>query len=170
MKNIDLTKVDNLEALRDNFNNVINEHISRAKNKLAVSNIDSNNVGEMKYIFENISENLYNNPEGKCVIKKYVKTVKENTSLKNFYTLFETIKNINGVNDSSVFLNEAVKLSKKISKSEENKLRNVIKEGVRISNISDGELKTLMENYTSNIDKEISTILLEKCTPKNVLA
>ena len=169
MKNIDLTKVDSLEALKENFNNVINEHISRAKNKEAVSNVDTNNVGEMKYIFENISDKLYEDRDGKSVIKKYVKTIKENTGLKNFYTLFETIKNINGVNDSSVFLNEAVKLSKKITKSEENKLRDIIKEGVRLSNMSNDELKSIMEDYTSNIDREISTILLEKCTPKNVL-
>ena len=169
MKKIDLANINNLELLKENFINVIDEHISREKNRMAISNADGKNVGELKYIFEHVSDKLYDNALGKTLIKKYINTVKENKGLKNFYTLFETIKNINGVNDSSVFLNEAIKLTKKIDIKEEKKLRNVVKEAIFSSDMSDDDLNNIMDSYSKNIDKEISTVLLEKCTPKNIL-
>ena len=169
MKNIDFGKVDNLEMLKKNFNEVIEEHISRAKNKLAISEAEKKNVGELKYIFEHVSDGLYESNDGKRLIKKYVKTIKENKALKNFYTLFETIKNVKGVNDSSVFLSEAVKLSRNIPDTERKKLAKIVKEAVYLSNVSDDDINNLMETYSSNIDKQISFILLEKSTPKNVL-
>ena len=169
MKKIDLANINNLELLKENFINVIDEHISREKNRMAISNADGKNVGELKYIFEHVSDKLYDNALGKTLIKKYINTVKENKGLKNFYTLFETIKNINGVNDSSVFLSEAIKLTKKIGVNEEKKLRNVVKEAIFSSDMSDDDLNNIMDSYSKNIDKEISTVLLEKCTPKNIL-
>ena len=169
MKKIDLANINNLELLKENFINVIDEHISREKNRMAISNADSKNVGELKYIFEHVSDKLYNDASGKGLIKKYINTVKENKGLKNFYTLFETIKNINGVNDSSVFLNEAIKLTKKIGANEEKKLRNVVKEAILSSDMSDDDLNSIMDSYSKNIDKEITTVLLEKCTTKNIL-
>lgn len=169
MKKIDLANINNLELLKENFINVIDEHISREKNRMAISNADSKNVGELKYIFEHVSDKLYNDAFGKGLIKKYINTVKENKGLKNFYTLFETIKNVNGVNDSSVFLSEAIKLTKKIGVNEEKKLRSVVKEAILSSDMSDDDLNSIMDSYSKNIDKEISTVLLEKCTPKNIL-
>lgn len=169
MKNIDFEKVDNLELLKKNFNEVIEEHISRAKNKLAMSESEKMDVGELKYIFENVSDGLYETNEGKKVIRKYVKTIRENKALKNFYTLFETIKNVRGVNDSTVFLSEAVKLSRTIPEIERKKLSRVVREAVYLSNKSIDEINSLMEAYDLNIDKPISFILLEKSTPKNVL-
>lgn len=168
MKNIDLNTIEGLSSLKDELNTVIDLRINEAKKECAVNNVKNHTLGELKYLFENICDKLYDIEEGKKVIKSYINTIKENKELSNFYKIFDLIKNASDVDNANIFLNEALSLSKKPTDESRQKLSIIIENGIKALNMTTDDVDSILSTY-GGIEKSLSYVLSESKTNKNVI-
>lgn len=154
-KDIKIDTVENLLKLKESFNKTFDKNIEIVKLNEKISSIDDLTFGQIKQFLDCLSTELFDTDKGKSVIKKYVKIIRENKSLKEAHQLYCQINKIpQGINDSSLLsLFEKVlsKIDKKQYKDGKRKLSNLIKEGILLTSISSEDFdKVLNENKTLN--------------------
>ena len=172
MKDFDLDKVDNLLKLKESLNNVIDGRINGVRLNESVKSIDEMPFLAVNGIFEGITDKLYESKNGKSLIRKYVKTLKESKDLKNVYRFYNTLKNANGVSNPSLFLQESISLSKpKDSEKcldELNKVREIVKECVKEVSLTSDEIDGFLNEYKGSVNESIEYIVNNKKTVKNL--
>ena len=70
-------KKDKLIKVKENFNQIMNEEISRIENTEMISSIKDMPFYKLKNIFESITGRLYETEKGKKNIGKYIRIIKE---------------------------------------------------------------------------------------------
>lgn len=110
MTQFDLNKIENLTRLQAEINNVIESHIKQKEKESLLETIKTLPFSKLKNLFESVSDKLMDSKDGKKILKKYIRTIKESKSLKGLYSLHEAINKTNEVKDSSLFLNEALNI------------------------------------------------------------
>lgn len=102
-----------LEQIKTDF---LSECDKRA-DKIAVSNLLENvkNFGGAKTMFESMTSELLSKKGGKELINKYVKTIKENKSLKTIYTFIEGLNSNTTSESKKAYITEALSLTTPIN-------------------------------------------------------
>ena len=102
-----------LEQIKTDF---LSECEKRA-NKIIASNVIKNvkNFGGAKSMFESMTPKLLSKKGGKELINKYIKTIKENKSLKTIYTLIEGLNGNTTPESKKRYITEALSLTTPIN-------------------------------------------------------
>ena len=78
-------EINNLELVRNEFNRLVNEQIETHRYNDVLENINTLGLGKIRNLYENISDTMLESDNGVKVMRKYVKTIKENKDLKKFF-------------------------------------------------------------------------------------
>lgn len=111
-----ITTLENLESYKKDF---LNECEKREK-KIKVANLleGVSNFGCAKTMFESMIPSLMSKKEGKNIINKYVKTIKENKSLKTIYSYYEGLNENKTSDTKKTYIVEALSIGKPIHYNE----------------------------------------------------
>lgn len=172
MKDFDLGKIDNLLKLKESLNNVIDGRINGVRLSESVASIDEMPFLAVNSIFEGITDKLYESKNGKSLIKKYVKALKEGKELKNVYKLYNVLKGTSNVSNPSLFLQESISLSEPKDKEKYltglNKVREIVKECVKEVSLTSDEINGFFETYKGSVNESIDYIVNNRKTFKNL--
>ena len=170
--NLEKNEIDALELVRDEFNRLVNEQIENRKYNDVLKNIKTLGLGQIKNLYESISDILLDKVEGIKIMRKYVKTIKENKDLKKVFSFYDFVEKLNvDSNNRWTYINEGLKclenIDKKNYKKGINELGNIVSEGIKLSNMN----RNTIEENINNINKvyeSIEYLALEKMTLKNI--
>lgn len=114
-----ILKANTLEELSQVKASFLSE-CKKREQRIAVSNILSkvDNFCGAKAMFESLIVPLMGKKEGKNLINKYTKTIKENKSLKTLYTYYEGLNENNSVDSKKAYITEALSLTTPINYNE----------------------------------------------------
>lgn len=168
MKNINLNNINDLQSLKESLNKTIDKKINEQKLKNFSNKIDTMSFGELKCIFESVSENVFEN--NKKALAEYVNTIKKNDALKTMYSLHESAIKPSKVSDANQLVNTMVMVSEGIDTKKYNnglnKLRKVTKSVVNESNLSDDYFSNIINDNV--ILESLNYILTNKRNHKNL--
>ena len=160
---------NDLIKLKESFNKAFDTQIRLKQIEERISNIDNLGFGDVKSLFEGISDKLFDS--NKECVANYIKTIKENKELKTLYILFENALKPVHVNDTNLLVSSMVAISEGIDKKSLNegmkKLKALLKEAVVKSNINSDEFDSLL-NENKDINESLTYILTNKKTVKNL--
>ena len=107
---MDLNNLDikTLERYKDAVNEVIDRRINEADIRDTAERVKDFSFGKIKYLFEALSESLFDSEKGKKLIGKYVKACKNSDGISDYVRISEDIKNIDGIEDTKTYLSEAL--------------------------------------------------------------
>lgn len=168
MEKTENKKIKKLLDTQDAITDIISERIKRIKNADAIKELEKDDFGTLKYVFESIMPKLYENAKAKKLLGKYTKTIKENKNLKNNYRITNLLKETTNVENGSVYLESVLKLKKQINEADIKSLRDVVVECVSKLNVTSDELDAIKNDYKKTVDSSISYILNENVNLRNV--
>ena len=124
--------IGELDALQNKINEAFDIR-RRVLNLVSeASNVGSKSFGYIKESFENLSPSLCKTKEGKALVKRYAKVIKENESLTALHRLYENIRKAHSDMDMGFFIGSLCETNWNVSKKELNeglkKLSDVITE------------------------------------------
>lgn len=165
-------EINNLELVRNEFNRLVNEQIETHKYNDVLENINTLGLGKIRNLYESISDTMLESDNGVKVMRKYVKTIKENKDLKKVFSFYNFIDNLDADSDSRwTYITEGLKyldgIDKRNYKKGVKELGNIVSEGVKISNISRNIIEECINN-TNNVYESVDFLVLEKPTLKNI--
>lgn len=165
-------EINNLELVRNEFNRLVNEQIETHKYNDVLENINTLGLGKIRNLYENISDTMLESDNGVKVMRKYIKTIKENKDLKKVFSFYNFIDNLDVDSDSRwTYITEGLKyldgIDKRNYKKGVKELGNIVSEGVKISNISRNIIEECINN-TNNVYESVDFLVLEKPTLKNI--
>lgn len=165
-------EINNLELVRNEFNRLVNEQIETHKYNDVLENINTLGLGKIRNLYESISDTMLESDNGVKVMRKYVKTIKENKDLKKVFSFYNFIDNLDVDSDSRwTYITEGLKyldgIDKRNYKKGVKELGNIVSEGVKISNISRSVIEDCINN-TNNVYESVDFLVLEKPTLKNI--
>ena len=170
MTQFDLNKIENLTRLQTEINNVIESHIKQKEKESLLETIKTLPFSKLKNLFESVSDKLMDSKNGKKILKKYIKTIKESKSLKGLYSLHEAINKTNEVKDSSLFLNEALNIVSYDNinyRSDLKKLGDVVKEALTFADSSVESINECIKTV-SDVSSSIDYLYTNKKTLNNL--
>ena len=158
--------INNILNLKNNIDDILNEHISKAKLQ---DDINHMNFGNLKDIFENISTKLFRTDNGRKLIHKFIKTINENNSLLNLYALHENILNSSNmdeyvIKESISFYNDNynIKLYRKGLKD----VSSIVTEGLKLINTTN--LDDISYKDNKDLNEAVDYIATHKKSIKNL--
>lgn len=165
-------EINNLELVRNEFNRLVNEQIETHRYNDVLENINTLGLGKIRNLYESISDTMLESYNGVKVMRKYVKTIKENKDLKKVFSFYNFIDNLDVDSDSRwTYITEGLKyldgIDKRNYKKGVKELGNIVTEGVKISNISRNIIEECINN-TNNVYESVDFLVLEKPTLKNI--
>ena len=165
-------EINNLELVRNEFNRLVNEQIETHRYNDVLENINTLGLGKIRNLYESISDTMLESDNGVKVMRKYVKTIKENKDLKKVFSFYNFIDNLDVDSDSRwTYITEGLKyldgIDKRNYKKGVKELGNIVTEGVKISNISRSVIEDCINN-TNNVYESVDFLVLEKPTLKNI--
>lgn len=108
--------ISSLEQIKEDFL----LECKKQEQKIKVSNIlnEIDNFCNAKHVFESIATPLINKRGGKNLINAYIKTIKENKSLKTLYAYYEGLEGNKTVDSKKFYVTEALAIGKPINYNE----------------------------------------------------
>ena len=175
MKSIN-EKINDIKSLEelDTYQNKINEVFDTRRRVLNLvseaKEMGNKTFGYLKESFENMSPKLFKSNEGKTVMNKYTKVIKENKSLSSLHKLYENIRKAHSGIDIDYFVGTLCETSWNVKEKELNeglqKLAGIVAEGYIV--VGEGASKYLgTEN--DRLDGAIEFIAENKVGQKNIV-
>ena len=175
MKSIN-EKINDIKSLEelDAYQNKLNEMFDTRRRVLNLvseaKEMGNKTFGYLKESFENMSPKLFKSDEGKVVMNKYAKTIKENKSLSSLHKLYENIRKAHSGIDIDYFVGTLCETSWNVKEKELNeglqKLAGIVAEGYIV--VGEGASKYLgTEN--DRLDGAIEFIAENKVGQKNIV-
>lgn len=171
-----LNKINSIKTQNElkEFRKIINEALDNRANFISLCEVantaSQKSFGYIKEAFEAISPSLFSTQEGKKVINKYLKVVKENKNLSNLYTLYETVRKANADTDMDYFTSNITGLNlnvdKKTLKEDIAKLGKVLAEGILATGNDAEALLPSTEN--TKLNNALNFIAENKKNSKNL--
>ena len=162
--------LDELNALQ----NEINEQFDTRRRVLNLvseaKEMGDKSFGYLKESFENMSPKLFKSDEGKAVMNKYTKVIKENKSLSSLHKLYENIRKAHTGIDIDYFVGTLCETNWNVKEREltegMKKLAEIVAEGYIV--VGEGAGKYLgTEN--DRLDGAVEFIAENKVGPKNLV-
>lgn len=110
MANFDFSKYSDLERLKNEVNRLLEDRMRIAGLKEELATLHEKPFGAIKNVFEGLTDKLYETSEGKKLIGKYVKAIREDKNASDVYSVYEFVYRSPKVEDTGRFLNEAISM------------------------------------------------------------
>ena len=177
MSKLDLNTKDGLKRLMNEMNSILEKRIKTAELNESIDNVDNISFLECKQIFESISDKLYETKEGQKIIANYIRTIKNNATLRALYTLSENIKTLNKgekkfISNPSMFVTESINMVRELDqkKLQEgiNRLRSEIKKAIKEAKITSIDVdNAVLEN--KQLNESLNYVFMNKKNVANLL-
>ena len=166
---MDLNNLDikTLERYKDAVNEVIDRRINEADIRDTSERVKDFSFGKIKYLFEALSESLFESENGKKLIGKYVKTCKNSDGMSDYVRISEDIKNIDGIEDTKTYLSEALAICVNIAHNELKGLGEITSDCILETKTTGKILDSILAEYDGSIDKVIEESIMTKKTLSN---
>lgn len=171
MKQIDLGKSSDLERLKNEVVSIFEGKIESAKINESTKSFSSLPMQTLMNIFKHTSGYLFESKDGTKIIARYIKTLKENESLRKAFSFCENmssrgyVKNVDGYILENVGLLSS--LNKKQFKEGKEKLAKILKEAVKIAGLTSNEIDSIISE-NKKLNESIEFIIENKKTAKNL--
>lgn len=168
----DIKKIYSLTEL-ENERRVINEMFDGRKNELEILE-EAVKLSKMPFPYlketaENFSQILFESSEGKKMIQKYIKTVKNNKNLTKLHQLCESIRKTNANSDIDFFMNSISVMDFNINKKGLNEGMEELGKVLAESYILLGEkANDLLPENNNSLNKAIEYIAENKKSERNI--
>ena len=153
--------VDNLNKLKEVFNNLINEKIENvALDNIINEDVDNLSFGGLVNIMDNISYKLFEDKKGKRLISQYLNIILENENLKEMSLLYAESKRHH--DNPEQWLNESLSIvtnNEKIDGEKLNTLRNIVKEAVSLVGVDSNTLTTILNEGKNGVYSMIDNLI-----------
>lgn len=167
MAKFDFNDKDDVKRLKEEVNNIFESKIRQLELDSALKSLSTQSFGAIKNVFENITDKLYESAEGKKIIGKYVRAIREGKNVSDAYSVYEFVYNSPNVTNPERLLSEALYMTGRIDKDafedEKKKVAGVVAEAVRfVGGDADMVEESVNKNYDAN--EAIDYLMLN---PKN---
>lgn len=166
----DMKSIEELDAYQNELNEMFDTR-RRVLNLVSeAKEMGGKSFGYLKESFENMSPKLFKSDEGKAVMNKYAKAIKENKSLSSLHKLYENIRKAHGGIDVDYFVGTICETNWNVKEKEltegTQKLASIVAEGYIV--VGEGAGKYLgTEN--DRLDGAIEFIAENKVGQKNIV-
>jgi len=166
----DMKSIEELDAYQNELNEMFDTR-RRVLNLVSEAReMGGKSFGYLKESFENMSPKLFKSSEGKAVMNKYAKVIKENKSLSSLHKLYENIRKAHSGIDVDYFVGTLCETNWNVKTKELNegieKLAGIVAEGYIV--VGEGAGKYLgTEN--DRLDGAIEFIAENKVGQKNIV-
>lgn len=172
MKNkLDIGTIKGLESIKKSLNEVIDRQIDEKRINNQMENLASIPFISQLRIFEGLTESLYNTSEGKKVLCKCAKIIKENECLRNEYTLYRLLNNAHSINNVPQFLSEALSIIGKRPNGYGkalNTFATALKECIKCSGVNSAKFEELLTECKDQYHCSVNALLSEGKNLKNL--
>lgn len=171
MNKIDLNSVNGLTQLLSELSHVIDNKINKVKLEENINKVDTLSFFECKQLFDAMSKQLFESKNGKKHIAKYVKTIKENHSLREVFVMYENFIKPNNIKDTKLFVTESCTylntIDSKHYKRGVNEIKSIIKKALKECALSSEDFNRVI-NDNVEINQAISFLFENKRSSKNM--
>lgn len=173
MKNTTFKTIGDFQRLKESLNDVIDKRITKMKLEECINSFNSLSFSCLNEIFKNTVDKLYETKEGKRLIKKYVKTIKESNDLKKVYSIYNIVNSPNKIDDGTLFIKGSMSLIKEIDKKNYSdslsSISDIVKECVVSANLDIETIEKLKSKYYGSINESLDYVLFNKMDTNNVV-
>ena len=173
MKNTTFKTIGDLQRLKESLNDVIDKRITKMKLEECINSFNSLSFACLNEIFKNTVDKLYETKEGKRLIKKYVKTIKESNDLKKVYSIYNIVNSPNKINDGTLFIKESISLIKEIDKKNYgdslSSISDIVKECAVSANLDTEAIENIKDKYHGSISESLDYVLFNKMGMNNIV-
>lgn len=177
--NINFNEIKDIKTLKETqekINCEINERLSEMRTNEFGKQLSESSFGYIKNCFEEFTPYLFENKEGKKIIKKYIKTIRENKNLGILHGVYESVRRTGKDTDVNYFINTLVStekdINKKTIKEDVKKLGDVLNEAYHIVNKNLPEKEESLDNILpenkESLNAAIEYVVENKSTTKNL--
>lgn len=177
--NINFNEIKDIKTLKETqekINCEINERLSEMRTNEFGKQLSESSFGYIKNCFEEFTPYLFENKEGKKIIKKYIKTIRENKNLAILHGVYESVRRTGKDTDVNYFINTLVStekdINKKTIKEDVKKLGDVLNEAYHIINKNLPEKEESLDNILpenkESLNAAIEYVVENKSTTKNL--
>ena len=173
MKNTTFKTIGDFQRLKESLNDVIDKRITKMKLEECINSFNSLSFACLNEIFKNTVDKLYETKEGKRLIKKYVKTIKESNDLKKVYSIYNIVNSPNKIDDGTLFIKESMSLIKEIDKKNYSdslsSISDIVKECAVSANLDTEAIENIKDKYHGSISESLDYVLFNKMGINNVV-
>ena len=173
MKNTTFKTIGDFQRLKESLNDVIDKRITKMKLEECINSFNSLSFACLNEIFKNTVDKLYETKEGKRLIKKYVKTIKESNDLKKVYSIYNIVNSPNKINDGTLFIKESISLIKEIDKKNYgdslSSISDIVKECAVSANLDTEAIENIKDKYHGSISESLDYVLFNKMDMNNIV-
>ena len=173
MKNTTFKTIGDFQRLKESLNDVIDKRITKMKLEECINSFNSLSFACLNEIFKNTVDKLYETKEGKRLIKKYVKTIKESNDLKKVYSIYNIVNSPNKINDGTLFIKESISLIEEIDKKNYgdslSSISDIVKECAVSANLDTEAIENIKDKYHGSINESLDYVLFNKMDINNVV-
>ena len=173
MKNTTFKTIGDFQRLKESLNDVIDKRVIKMKLEECINSFNSLSFACLNDIFKNTVDKLYETREGKRLIKKYVKTIKESNDLKKVYSIYNIVNSPNKINDGTLFIKESISLIEEIDKKNYSdslsSISDIVKECAVLANLDNEEIEKIKDKYHGSISESLDYVLFNKMDMNNIV-
>ena len=173
MKNTTFKTIGDFQRLKESLNDVIDKRITKMKLEECINSFNSLSFACLNEIFKNTVDKLYETKEGKRLIKKYVKTIKESNDLKKVYSIYNIVNSPNKINDGTLFIKESISLIEEIDKKNYSdslsSISDIVKECAVSANLDTEAIENIKDKYHGSISESLDYVLFNKMDMNNIV-
>ena len=173
MTNTTFITIGDFQRLKESLNDVIDKRITKMKLEECINSFDALSFACLNEIFKNTVDKLYETKEGKRLIKKYVKTIKESNDLKKVYSIYNIVNSPNKINDGTLFIKESISLIKEIDKKNYgdslSSISDIVKECTVSANLDTEAIENIKDKYHGSISESLDYVLFNKIGMNNIV-
>lgn len=173
MKNTTFKTIGDFQRLKESLNDVIDKRITKMKLEECINSFNSLSFACLNEIFKNTVDKLYETKEGKRLIKKYVKTIKESNDLKKVYSIYNIVNSPNKINDGTLFIKESISLIEEIDKKNYgdslSSISDIVKECAVSANLDTEAIENIKDKYHGSISESLDYVLFNKMGINNIV-
>lgn len=166
-----LNTLNEVESVRQQVNEACDKRAEYIKTCMKADQMSKRGFGFIKESFEAISPSLYETKEGKSILRKYVKTIKENKNLSSLHAIYESIRKANKNTDVDFFVNSLInenwEINKKSLANDVKKIGRVLAEGYIYLG---KDTEKLLPKENAQLDNAVRFIAENKKTKNNLAA
>lgn len=173
MKNTTFKTIGDFQRLKESLNDVIDKRIAKMKLEECINPFNALSFACLNEIFKNTVDKLYETKEGKRLIKKYVKTIKESNDLKKVYSIYNIVNSPNKINDGTLFIKESISLIEEIDKKNYgdslSSISDIVKECAVLANLDTEAIENIKDKYHGSISESLDYVLFNKMDMNNIV-
>lgn len=147
-----------LNELKECFNKEIDSKIEQCLIKEKKENVKTLPLYHMCNIFESLAADLWDKTQSKKLFRKYTDTIKENKGIFTEYWLNHTLNEAKNINNSKVFVDEALKFARPMDSVYRKGLDSIAKivcEAFDVLGLSSKEIDDVVSNTKSELCEAI---------------